>query len=134
MVQRRIVSSESRQTTQTTIPFVKDNEFDYSWLTGGIILQHRLPCTIPVQHHRPCVADLLICLLYTSLQPFVAELVSVLCAKQISGMVGDGILHARIFAEVRRDCFVAAVRVLLLRLTSFTVKRNGPLSRISCVA
>ena len=34
-IQRRIVSSESRQTTQTTIPFVKDNEFDYSWLTGG---------------------------------------------------------------------------------------------------
>ena len=35
-IQRRIVSSESRQTTQTTIPFVKDNEFDYSWLTGGL--------------------------------------------------------------------------------------------------
>ena len=34
-IQRRIVSSESRQTTQTTIPFVKDNEFDYSWLTGA---------------------------------------------------------------------------------------------------
>ena len=34
-IQRRIVSSESRQTTQTTTPFVKDNEFDYSWLTGG---------------------------------------------------------------------------------------------------
>ena len=24
------------------------------------ILQHRLPCTVPVQHHRPCVADLFI--------------------------------------------------------------------------
>lgn len=32
---RFIVSSESHRTTQTTIPFVKDNEFDYSWLTGG---------------------------------------------------------------------------------------------------
>ena len=35
-VQRNVVlSSESRKTTQTTIPFVKDNEFDYGWLTGG---------------------------------------------------------------------------------------------------
>ncbi|WP_300107293.1 phospho-N-acetylmuramoyl-pentapeptide-transferase [uncultured Alistipes sp.] len=32
---RFVVSSESHRTTQTTIPFVKDNEFDYSWLTGG---------------------------------------------------------------------------------------------------
>ena len=32
---RFIVSSESHRTTQTTIPFVKDNEFDYNWLTGG---------------------------------------------------------------------------------------------------
>ncbi len=31
----RGVSSESLKTTQTTIPFVKDNEFDYGWLTGG---------------------------------------------------------------------------------------------------
>ena len=37
-IQRRIVSSESRQTTQTTIPFVKDNEFDYSWPTGGNLI------------------------------------------------------------------------------------------------
>ena len=34
-VQRNVVlSSESLKTTQTTIPFVKDNEFDYGWLTG----------------------------------------------------------------------------------------------------
>ena len=26
---------EEMKTTKTTIPFVKDNEFDYSWLTGG---------------------------------------------------------------------------------------------------
>ena len=30
-----VLSSESLKTTQTTIPFIKDNEFDYSWLTGG---------------------------------------------------------------------------------------------------
>ena len=36
-VQRHVVvSSESLKTTQTTIPFVKNNEFDYGWLTGGI--------------------------------------------------------------------------------------------------
>ena len=35
-VQRHVVvSSESLKTTQTTIPFVKNNEFDYEWLTGG---------------------------------------------------------------------------------------------------
>jgi len=35
-VQRHVVvSSESLKTTQTTIPFIKDNEFDYGWLTGG---------------------------------------------------------------------------------------------------
>ena len=35
-VQRHVVvSSESFKTTQTTIPFVKNNEFDYGWLTGG---------------------------------------------------------------------------------------------------
>ena len=35
-VQRHVViSSESLNTTQTTIPFVKNNEFDYGWLTGG---------------------------------------------------------------------------------------------------
>ena len=35
-VQRHVVvSSESPKTTQTTIPFVKNNEFDYGWLTGG---------------------------------------------------------------------------------------------------
>ena len=35
-VQRHVVvSSESLKTTQTTIPFVKNNEFDYGWLTGG---------------------------------------------------------------------------------------------------
>lgn len=68
-----------------------------------------------------------------SLQPFVAELVSVLCAEQISGMVGDGILHARIFAEVRRDCFVAAVRVLLLRLLG-VLALSVPCRTAPCVA
>ena len=35
-VQRNVVlSSESLKTTQTTLPFVKNNEFDYGWLTGG---------------------------------------------------------------------------------------------------
>ena len=35
-VQRHVVvSSERLKTTQTTIPFVKNNEFDYGWLTGG---------------------------------------------------------------------------------------------------
>ena len=35
-VQRHVVvSSESLKTMQTTIPFVKNNEFDYGWLTGG---------------------------------------------------------------------------------------------------
>ena len=35
-VQRHVVvSSESLKTTQKTIPFVKNNEFDYGWLTGG---------------------------------------------------------------------------------------------------
>ena len=29
------LSEESVKTTKTTIPFVKDNEFDYSWLSGG---------------------------------------------------------------------------------------------------
>ena len=31
-----IVVVKDVKTTQTTIPFIKDNEFDYSWLTGGI--------------------------------------------------------------------------------------------------
>lgn len=30
-----VLDSESRKTTQTTIPFVKDNELDYAWFTGG---------------------------------------------------------------------------------------------------
>ncbi len=35
-VQQTIVlDSESQKTTQTTIPFVKNNELDYSWFTGG---------------------------------------------------------------------------------------------------
>ena len=29
------LSEESVKTTKTTIPFIKDNEFDYSWLSGG---------------------------------------------------------------------------------------------------
>ena len=34
-VQRVVLSSESLMTTQTTIPFIKNNELDYSWFTGG---------------------------------------------------------------------------------------------------
>ena len=35
-VQRNVlIVSESTKTTKTTIPFVKNNEFDYGWLTGG---------------------------------------------------------------------------------------------------
>ena len=35
-VQRKVlISSESVKTTQTTIPFIKNNEFDYGWMTGG---------------------------------------------------------------------------------------------------
>lgn len=33
--QRVVLSSEAVHTTKTTIPFIKDNEFDYGWLTGG---------------------------------------------------------------------------------------------------
>ena len=29
------LSEESVKTTKTTIPFIKDNEFDYNWLSGG---------------------------------------------------------------------------------------------------
>lgn len=35
-VQRKVlISSESVKTTKTTIPFIKNNEFDYAWMTGG---------------------------------------------------------------------------------------------------
>ena len=34
-VQRVVLSSESLKATQTTIPFIKNNELDYSWFTGG---------------------------------------------------------------------------------------------------
>ena len=35
-VQRNVlIDSESTKTTKTTIPFVKNNEFDYGWRTGG---------------------------------------------------------------------------------------------------
>lgn len=30
-----LISSETTKTTKTTIPFIKNNEFDYGWLTGG---------------------------------------------------------------------------------------------------
>ncbi len=33
--QRVVIDSHSVKTTQTTIPFIKDNELDYAWLTGG---------------------------------------------------------------------------------------------------
>ena len=35
VVQRVVIDAESRKTTETTIPFVKDNELDYGWLVGG---------------------------------------------------------------------------------------------------
>ncbi len=33
--QKVVLGSEPVKTTKTTIPFIKDNEFDYGWLTGG---------------------------------------------------------------------------------------------------
>ena len=33
--QNVVLSSESTKTTKTTIPFIKDNELDYAWLTDG---------------------------------------------------------------------------------------------------
>jgi len=33
--QRVVLNTESTKTTQTTIPFIKNNEFDYGWMTGG---------------------------------------------------------------------------------------------------
>ena len=33
--QHLLLSSESTKTTTTTIPFIKNNEFDYGWMTGG---------------------------------------------------------------------------------------------------
>ena len=35
IAEEHIVVVEDVKTTQTTIPFFKENEFDYSWLTGG---------------------------------------------------------------------------------------------------
>ena len=35
VVQRVVIGTESHKTTETTIPFVKDNELDYGWLVGG---------------------------------------------------------------------------------------------------
>ena len=35
VTQRVVLSSEAVKTTQTTIPFLKNNELDYSWFTGG---------------------------------------------------------------------------------------------------
>lgn len=34
-VQRSVIDSEPQKVTNTTIPFVKDNEFDYGWVVGG---------------------------------------------------------------------------------------------------
>ena len=34
-VQQIRLDDRSEKTTKTTIPFVKDNEFDYSWVVGG---------------------------------------------------------------------------------------------------
>jgi phospho-N-acetylmuramoyl-pentapeptide-transferase len=33
--QRAVMSPTPEKTTKTTIPFIKDNEFDYGWLVGG---------------------------------------------------------------------------------------------------
>ncbi len=33
--QHLLLSSENTKTTKTTIPFIKNNEFDYGWMTGG---------------------------------------------------------------------------------------------------
>jgi phospho-N-acetylmuramoyl-pentapeptide-transferase len=37
--------SMERKSTKTTIPFIKDNEFDYSWLVSFINEEHRRPWT-----------------------------------------------------------------------------------------
>ena len=34
--QRTVMSPTPQKTTKTTIPFVKNNEFDYGWLVGGV--------------------------------------------------------------------------------------------------
>ncbi len=34
--QRAVMSPTPQKTTKTTIPFIKDNEFDYGWLVGGV--------------------------------------------------------------------------------------------------
>ena len=34
--QRTLMSPMAQKTTKTTIPFIKDNEFDYGWLVGGV--------------------------------------------------------------------------------------------------
>lgn len=34
-VQRSVINSEPQKAANTTIPFVKDNEFDYGWVVGG---------------------------------------------------------------------------------------------------
>ena len=34
-VQRSVIDSEPQKAANTTIPFVKDNEFDYGWVVGG---------------------------------------------------------------------------------------------------
>ncbi len=33
--QRAVMSPTPQKTTKTTIPFIKDNEFDYGWMVGG---------------------------------------------------------------------------------------------------
>lgn len=35
VVRRVVIGTDSHKTTDTTIPFVKDNELDYGWLVGG---------------------------------------------------------------------------------------------------
>lgn len=34
-MQRSVIDSEAQKVANTTIPFVKDNEFDYGWVVGG---------------------------------------------------------------------------------------------------
>jgi phospho-N-acetylmuramoyl-pentapeptide-transferase len=41
---QEVISAE-RKSTKTTIPFIKNNEFDYSWLVSFVNVEHRQPWT-----------------------------------------------------------------------------------------
>ena len=52
---RVVMGTESVKTTQTTIPFVKNNEFDYAWFTGGNRVAHGFStCWWRSSSSRPC--------------------------------------------------------------------------------